>query len=237
MVEGEKHVGLDELCLDDGGADGQNRLAGEDHGPLRYAPDVAGEAEVREIFEKRLVKEVFAAEEGDVGRGEAEGLDVVDDLFESRGNCVSTAIGDLPEEHVEVGDVVLHGGVEVPASHGDLVEVAKERETVFVVFHSGIRDGRHRPFLVCSASTVFCAKTAGSRAFLGFDVQSSYVFRGTAGVLCVRYAYLPRITRYRAAQASSSKARMSILASSARTLSNSGWVRGWRGVNTVQQSS
>ena len=55
--------------------------------------------------------------------------------------------------------------------------------------------------------------------------------------LPVMWFYRPRRTRYLLVQASSSSAAMSILASSAKTFSSSGWVRGWRGVNTVQQSS
>ena len=55
--------------------------------------------------------------------------------------------------------------------------------------------------------------------------------------LPVMWIYRPRRTRYLVVQASSSSAAMSILASSAKTFSSSGWVRGWRGVNTVQQSS
>ena len=49
-------IGLDELGLDGGGADGEEGLPGEDGRALRHRPDVAGEAEGAQIVQKVLAE-------------------------------------------------------------------------------------------------------------------------------------------------------------------------------------
>ena len=61
VVDRQQGVGLDELGLGGGGADGDQRLPGEDRGALGDRPDVAGELEVPEVVQEVLLEEVLAA--------------------------------------------------------------------------------------------------------------------------------------------------------------------------------
>src|SRR5699024_9740213 len=86
VVQGEQQEGLDKLGLDGRGSYGEDGLPREDGGALRHGPDVSGEAEVPQVVQKLLAEAALAPQEFDVLLGEAEILDIVDDLLQPRGD-------------------------------------------------------------------------------------------------------------------------------------------------------
>ena len=128
VVQGEQQEGLDKLGLDGRGSYGEDGLPREDGGALRHGPDVAGEAEVPQVVQKLLAEAALAPQEFDVLLGEAEILDIVDDLLQPRGDGEAAPVGHAAEEHVEIADLVgVPLGLEV-------VEVA-EQGIVHVFLH------------------------------------------------------------------------------------------------------
>ena len=126
MIDLQKDVGFHKLCFDDGSADGDDRLSGEDHRSLRHRPYVAGKAEGFQIGEKIFIEDVFRAQIVDVVLGEAEIFHVVGDLLQSRGHGISASVGIFAVENVKVRDFVRHARFPVSAAHGEFVKVAQQ---------------------------------------------------------------------------------------------------------------
>ena len=133
MVDAQQQVGLNELGLDGRGADGDQRLLGEDHGALGHGPDIAGELEIAQVFQEILGEEVAASEVGDVLLGEVQLLDVADDLLQTGCDAEAAAVGAAPEEQVEIGDAVLIAVGEVAVGHRQLVEITEHGQVQFAV--------------------------------------------------------------------------------------------------------
>jgi len=85
VVDHAEQEGLDDLRLDQGGFDPQERLPGEDRRPLRHGHQRAAEAELGQVFEElvRYAREDReAAQVVDLGAGEGEFLQVGDGLLQ-----------------------------------------------------------------------------------------------------------------------------------------------------------
>lgn len=81
VVDDVEHRRLDELGLEDRGLDAQQGFVGEDHRALGHGVDLAREAEVLQVVEELLVKQVQRAQIGDVLRVKVQVFDVVDHLL------------------------------------------------------------------------------------------------------------------------------------------------------------
>ena len=125
MVDGQQQVGLQQLGLDRGGPDGQDRLLGEHGRPLRHGEDVAGELKVGQIVQKSLVEHVPAAQVLDVLRVKVQVLDILDHLLQPRRDGVAALVRHVAEEQIKVRDPVLIPGLKVPVAHGELIEIAQ----------------------------------------------------------------------------------------------------------------
>jgi hypothetical protein len=136
MVDGEKHVGLDELSFDYGSADCENRLVGEDNGSFGNAPNVACELEILKIREEFLVELVFASEIFDIAFCKMEIGDVFSDLLETCGNSITAAVGYTSVEYVKISDLVTDSGMEISAAHSKLIKIAEQSKIIFVSNHS-----------------------------------------------------------------------------------------------------
>ena len=152
MVQGQKHIGLDELGLNGGGADGQNRLLGKHRRALRHGVNVPGKAEISQIVQKILVKNVLFPEKCNVLPVKMQLLDVLHNLLQARRNGIAAPIGNRPEEHVKVGDFILKALLKIAVSHGQLIKVAEHGQVSFV----------HGFLLPC---TWICRLSITSRAF------------------------------------------------------------------------
>jgi len=133
VVDAQQQVGFDELGLDGGSPDGDQRLLGEDHGALGHGPDIAGELEVLQILQKLLGEEIPVTQIGDIRLREMQLLDVADDLLQTCCDTEAAAVGAAPEKQVEVGDAILVTVVEIAVGHGQLIEVAEHGQIQFLI--------------------------------------------------------------------------------------------------------
>ena len=81
MVQIEQQVGLDKLCLNGGGADGEDGLPGEDGGTLGHGPDVASETKLQQELEKFLAEQTLGAQKVHILGVKVQVLDISDDLL------------------------------------------------------------------------------------------------------------------------------------------------------------
>ena len=123
MVQGQQGVGLHQLGLDQGAPDGDDRLVGEDWGPLRNGPDVAAEPEVPEVLEKPFPKASPAPEVVQVLLGKAEVLEVLDYLLQPRADGKSPRLRHPAEEEVKDHVAVPRPALQVAVGHGKLVKI------------------------------------------------------------------------------------------------------------------
>ena len=127
--DGGEQVGFRNLRFDDGRADGEHGLAGEEQGAFGDGEEVAGEAEVAEVIEEGRadageLRE--AAEVVDFVGGEAEVEEVVDDLGDAGGDDVIAVRGEAADGEFEGGLLGGLAGLEVAGGHGELVEVGEK---------------------------------------------------------------------------------------------------------------
>ena len=136
MIYCEQREGLDELSLDGRGTDRDQRLPGKYRRTLRNGINVAGKAEILQIGQKLLVKELPAAKIGNILRAEMEVLDILDKLLQPRGNGKTAAVRHPAEKYIKVGDAILVTIFEIPVAHGQLVKIAEHGHVqLFLCFH------------------------------------------------------------------------------------------------------
>ena len=135
MVQAQQGEGLDELGLDGGRPDRQDRLPGEDGRPLGDGPDIAGKPEIPQVVQEFLGEESLAPEVLDVLLGEAEVLHIVDELVQPRADGKSAVVRHVPEKDVKIGDAVLIPGLQIAVPHGQLVEVTEKAQVQLFLFH------------------------------------------------------------------------------------------------------
>ena len=133
MVDAQQHIGLHQLGLNGGSADGDDWLIGENGRSLGHGPDIAGELEVRQILQKFLAEHIPAPQIFDIFRAEMQLLHILDDLLQPCRNGKAAAVGALAEEQVKIGNPVAVARGEIALAHGQLVVVAKHGEIQFVV--------------------------------------------------------------------------------------------------------
>ena len=151
MVDAQQQVSLNQLGLNGRGADGDNRLLGENGGSFGNSPDIAGKREIRQIFQKFLAEQVPAPQVGDILGIKMEILNILDDLLQTRGNGVAAAIGALAEEYIKIADAVLIALRKVAVAHGQFIEVTEHRQVQFFVYY-------HRKHLVFSGYSYYTAR-------------------------------------------------------------------------------
>ena len=98
---------FDELSLDNGGFDGENRLPRENHRPFGNGINIAREFKVFKIIQKILVEDVKFFEVCDFLFAEIKPENVIDDLFKPRRERISYKLFSA-EENVEHGNFVRH---------------------------------------------------------------------------------------------------------------------------------
>ena len=139
VVEGEQQVGFDQLAVNQRRAHGEQRFVREDDRAFRHGADVATEAEVGEVVEEFGGEDAFAAQKGDVVRGEVEEFEVVQHLCQPGEDGVAAVVGHGAEEVVEVGDFMLSPLAEVALRHGERVVVHQQDAMVGrCLFHSSL---------------------------------------------------------------------------------------------------
>ena len=175
VIEHEKHVGFDQLRLDRRGADGENRLVRENGSSLGNSPDVAGEAEAFEVFEKLLVKNALGAEVRDVVIVKVKLFDVVDNLLKTCRNSEAAVVGNRAEKYVELHLALVEVVFEVAVGHGEFIEVTQHSQIFF--FHSRLLD----IFVVQNIDMILCCVKL-QKLILG-EKRSQNVFYQSAAAL------------------------------------------------------
>jgi len=97
-----QQIRLNQLRLNRGRADGQQRFAGEHGRAFRDGVNVAVELEILEVIEEALIEDPLAAQISNIIIGEMQLLDVLDNLLQPRGNRETAAVRHVAEEHVEI---------------------------------------------------------------------------------------------------------------------------------------
>ena len=167
VVEGEQQVGFDQLAVNQRGAHGEQRLMREDDRAFRHSTNVAVEAEVGEVVEEFGGEDAFAAQKGDVVRGEVEEFEVIQHLCQPGEDGVAAVVGHGAEEVVEIRDFVLPPLVKVALRHGERV-VVHHQDAVVVddLFHSwslrlGLGASSSSPWITLPSSRVAVTSFSG----------------------------------------------------------------------------
>ena len=139
----------------------------EDDRAFRHGANVAVEAEVGEVVEEFGGEDAFAAQEGDVVRGEMEKFEVIQHLCQPGEDGVAAVVGHGAEEVVEIGDFVLPPLAEVALRHGERVVVHQQNAVVGgCLFHLsllrlGLRVSISSPWMTVPSSRVAVTSLSG----------------------------------------------------------------------------
>ena len=114
------------ICaFDDGRDDAQHRLAGKYQRAFGHGPDVAGEAEFREIVEKfaaDIAEDRMLAQVVNFLRGEVHVLEKIERLFEPGGDQIIALRRKMADEQFERG-AGLEAGLQIARRHRQFVEI------------------------------------------------------------------------------------------------------------------
>jgi len=136
VIDGKKRKGLNELGLNSRSAHRDQGLPGKNRGALGDGVNVAGKAEILQIGQEVLVKELAAPEILDVLLGEVEILNIVNELLQSRHDGKAALIRYRAEKHIEIGDTILVAVFEITVAHGQLIKIAEHGHVqLFLSFH------------------------------------------------------------------------------------------------------
>ena len=127
MIDGKKNHGFNQLCLNHGTSDGDNRLTRENRRSLGNRPDIAGKLEIAKIIEK-FICEAFFLQKGKILLREAEILKIVKKLTDACHDGKAAVIGNLSEEHIKPGNFVFHAVLEIAVCHCQLIEIHEHCE-------------------------------------------------------------------------------------------------------------
>ena len=127
VVNLQQQIRLNQLRLNRGRTDGQQRFAGEHGRAFRDGVNVAVELEILEVIEEALVEDSLAAQISDIIIGEMQLLDVLDNLLQPRGNREAAAVGHVAEEHVKIHIALVEAVAVVAIAHCEFVEITEHR--------------------------------------------------------------------------------------------------------------
>ena len=135
MVDLEQEIGFDELGFNCLRAYRDKRFAGEDNGAFRNRPKISAEPEIPQIIQKSFGKTLLFTQIGNVVVVKVQIADVLDNLFQSRGNGISAVVGILAVENVEINVTVGFPALEITVAHSQFVKVKQHRQITADVFH------------------------------------------------------------------------------------------------------
>ncbi len=127
--DGRKQVGFGDLGFDDGRAEGEHRLAGEERRAFRDGEQIAGEAEGVQVVEelgRRVAELRQAAEVGDFFIRELQVQQIIDGLRQPGGDDEVAVRGQAADGELERRDLIGFAGLEISRRHGELVEIGEK---------------------------------------------------------------------------------------------------------------
>ena len=125
VVDDVQKRSLNELCLHNRRDDLDERFARENDRALRNRIDIAGEAEVPQVVEEGGLKDAEALQIGDIRLRKVQVLYIVDELVESRADCIAVALGVRAVKHVEDNGLVDILVFKIALHHRELVQVCQ----------------------------------------------------------------------------------------------------------------
>ena len=140
MIQGQQQVGFDELGLNHRAPDGDDGLVREDGRPFRHRPYVAGKAEVPEIREEILTEQPAAAQVCDILLRKGQMAQIAHHLLDSGHDGHAAAVRNMPEKHIEIGDLVAEPVLQEPVGHGQLIKIGQHGQVVRAI---GLMQGIH----------------------------------------------------------------------------------------------
>src|SRR5690606_38300337 len=124
--EDGEHDGLQEERLGEGAAHGEDGRAEEEALPLAVADDVTAEAVVAEVLQGLLADDALLAQPRDLGGGEGEVGDRVEEPPGPGDDAVASAPRQPAGEDLEDAGPVGGTGLEGRLEHGQLVAVGEQ---------------------------------------------------------------------------------------------------------------
>ena len=146
MVDREQNHGFDEPGLDDRSPDGDDRFVREDGSAFRNRPHIAGKPEILQIGEEVFTEQVPASQIGDVLRRKGKAAQILHHLLDPGHDRQASVIRNMPEEHVEVGDLIAESVLKKTVRLGQLIKIGEHGQIVRTVLR-GI--GAHDDRLLC----------------------------------------------------------------------------------------
>ncbi len=127
MKRGEE-TGLNELGFGDRSSDAEHGFAGKEDRAFRESPNIAGEAELREIVEEvgsDVAKDRQSADVGDFVPGKVDVFEEVQSLFETSGDEIVAMRWQVTDEQFESGAAV-NAILDIAGRHGEFIEVGEK---------------------------------------------------------------------------------------------------------------
>ena len=133
MVDCQKDHRLNQLRLNNRAADANDRFAGKNRRAFRNRPYVALKLEIPQVVDKFRREESPPVQICQVGLSKMQIREVFDDLFETRQDCETAVVGNIPEEHVVDGDLIAHPLLKISVSHRQFVKIDEQRQVAVIV--------------------------------------------------------------------------------------------------------
>ena len=125
VVELQQQIGLNELGLNGGSTDNNGGLHREDGSSFGDSPYITCKFEVCKIIEETLREKISASQIFYIFCLKMQILDIVDDLFQTGTDSVSTFIGNAAVEDIKIAHGILHIFCKITIAHGQLVKITE----------------------------------------------------------------------------------------------------------------
>ena len=133
MVDDVEQRGFKKLRFHDRRNDADNRFAGENDRSLRNSQNFAGKPQGGQAGEKRLVKDIQAAQIGNIVLGKMEILDVFNGLLKAGRHGIGRHVALLAIEDIKAGAVIFHAEPQIAVHHRQLIQVGHHCQVAHLI--------------------------------------------------------------------------------------------------------
>ena len=123
VIDGQQHERFNDLRFNCRSANGQNGFAGEYRSSLWNGIQVTGKMEFFQVLQKSFTEAAFSTQIRQVFRRKMQVLNIVNDLFQTGGNCKSTAVRYGSEKYIKINFFLIITGFKISVCHGEFVKV------------------------------------------------------------------------------------------------------------------
>ncbi len=139
-VDDIEERGFEELALNDGAADADERLVRKDNGAFGHRIHIAGKFQVAQIVEEGLLEKGLAIvpsqrlEIGDFVAIDLKIAKVVNGICQAAGNAVAALKWILTEKEMKDGLALLNAILPIAVGHRELIEVGQKNRVFLMRF-------------------------------------------------------------------------------------------------------